>query len=181
MADGCPLIQRFVIISFINFLRKEKIRVWCRYLLLGETEESYLPRTIPVPCCSKLGYHTLITALCRQTKLCTLCTACNAIKGALTIITERRVATGGADLDPYVFGPPRSGSGSVSQNSEVRNRIRILLSSSKNSKKNLDSYCSVTVLWLLFVFLSLKNDVNVPSKSIKRKNFKNKISFLLAS
>jgi hypothetical protein len=34
------------------------------------------------------------------------------------------------------FGPP--GSGSISQ------RIRILLSSSKNSKKNLDSYCFVT-------------------------------------
>jgi hypothetical protein len=42
----------------------------------------------------------------------------------------------------------------------------ILLSSSKNSKKNLDSYCFVTSL----DFLSLKNDVNVPSKSYKQKN-----------
>jgi hypothetical protein len=43
------------------------------------------------------------------------------------------------------------------------------LSSSKNSKKNLDSYCFVTSL----DFLSLKNDVNVPSKStvISRKTF----------
>jgi hypothetical protein len=39
-------------------------------------------------------------------------------------------------------------------------RIRILLSSCKNSKKNLDSYYLVT----LFDFLSLKNDVNVASK-----------------
>jgi hypothetical protein len=48
----------------------------------------------------------------------------------------------------------------------------ILPSSSKNSKKNLDSYCFVTSL----DFLSLKNDVNVPSKSNKQKNY-----FLLAS
>ncbi len=47
--------------------------------------------------------------------------------------------------------------------------LRILLSSSKNSKKNLDSYG--TVLLLLFDFLSLKNDINVPSKSNKQKNF----------
>jgi hypothetical protein len=39
----------------------------------------------------------------------------------------------------------------------------------QNSKKNLDFYC--------FVTLSLKNDVNVPSKSNKQKNFFLKISF----
>jgi hypothetical protein len=44
-------------------------------------------------------------------------------------------------------------------------RIRILLSSCKNSKKNLDSYYFVT----LFDFLSLENYVNVPSKSNKQK------------
>jgi hypothetical protein len=38
-------------------------------------------------------------------------------------------------------------------------------SSCKNSKKNLDSYYFVT----LFDFLSLKNDVNVASKSNKQK------------
>ncbi len=37
--------------------------------------------------------------------------------------------------------------------------------SCKNSKKNLDSYYFMT----FFDFLSLKNDVNVPSKSIKQK------------
>jgi len=51
------------------------------------------------------------------------------------------------------------------------------LSSSKNSKKNLDSYCFVT----FFCLLTLKNDVNVPSKSNKQKNLEKKISFLLAS
>jgi hypothetical protein len=44
-------------------------------------------------------------------------------------------------------------------------RIRILLSSCKNSKKNLDSYYFVT----LFELLSLKNDVNVASKTHRQK------------
>jgi hypothetical protein len=39
-------------------------------------------------------------------------------------------------------------------------------SSCKTSKKNLDSYYFVT----LFDFLSLENDVNVPSNSNKQKN-----------
>jgi hypothetical protein len=56
---------------------------------------------------------------------------------------------GPLDPDPLI----RYGSGSFS-------------SSSKNSKKNLDSYCFVTS----FDFLSLINDVNVPSKSTKQKN-----------
>ncbi len=43
-------------------------------------------------------------------------------------------------------------------------RILILPSTSKNSKKNLDCYL------LLFVFSSLKTDVNVTSKSNKQKN-----------
>jgi hypothetical protein len=49
------------------------------------------------------------------------------------------------DSEPYVFGPPGSGS-------------------SKISKKNLDSYCFVT----FYDFLSFKN-VNVSSKSKKAK------------
>jgi hypothetical protein len=48
--------------------------------------------------------------------------------------------------------------------------------SSKNSKKNLDFYSFVT----LFYFLSLKNDVKVPSKSTMQKNLF-LIRFLLAS
>jgi hypothetical protein len=65
---------------------------------------------------------------------------------------------------PMFFWPP--GSESISQRYKIW--IRILLSLSKNSKKNLDSYCFVT----FFDFLSLKNDVNVvPSKSNKQKNF----------
>ncbi len=50
-------------------------------------------------------------------------------------------------------------------------RIRILLSSCKNSKKNLDSYYFVT----LFDSLSLRNDVNVPSKSNKQKKLCKKV------
>jgi hypothetical protein len=43
--------------------------------------------------------------------------------------------------DPYVFRPHGSGFGSIN-----KAWIRILLSTSKNSKKNLDSYCFVMVL-----------------------------------
>ncbi len=50
------------------------------------------------------------------------------------------------------------------------------VSSSKKSKKNLGP----TVLWLLLDFLSLKNDVNVPSKRNEQKNFF-KISLLFLS
>jgi hypothetical protein len=53
--------------------------------------------------------------------------------------------------------------------------IWILLSLSKDSKKNLDSYRFVTSL---YDFLSLKNDVNVPSKSIKQKNLGKKLVFV---
>ncbi len=57
-----------------------------------------------------------------------------------------------ADPDPYVFGPPVSGSlsqrcGSFYHNAKIIRKILI-----------------PTVLWLLFHFLSLKNDVKVPSK-----------------
>ncbi len=45
-------------------------------------------------------------------------------------------------------------------------RIRILLSSSKNSKQKLD-------LWLLYGFLSLKNYLNIPSKIRSRKTYNN--------
>ncbi len=70
----------------------------------------------------------------------------------------------------HVFGPP--GSGSISQRYGSRSRIwiqiqiRILLSSSNNNNQNIDSYCSVTSLWIF----NLKNDENEPSKSTKQKN-----------
>ena len=47
----------------------------------------------------------------------------------------------------------------------------IVLSSSKNSQKNLHSHCFVTFL----EFLSLKNDVKVPSKRNEQKNFVKKL------
>ncbi len=58
-----------------------------------------------------------------------------------------------------------SGSGSTGSTCFWASRIRILLSSCKTSKKNLDSYYFVTLL----NFLSLKNDVNVASKGNKQK------------
>ncbi len=61
--------------------------------------------------------------------------------------------------DSHVFGPPGVPDPLVR---EVWVRIRILLSPSKNSNKNLDSYCE-----FFWDFLSLKNYVNVPSKSNK--------------
>jgi hypothetical protein len=47
-------------------------------------------------------------------------------------------------------------------------RIRILLSASKNSKKNIDSYCFVTSLWL-FIFEKWYK-CTISSKSNKQKN-----------
>ncbi len=56
--------------------------------------------------------------------------------------------------------------------SEILNQI--LPSSSKISKKPLYFFCFVTSSWL---FLSLKNDVNVPSKSKKQKTLERKKYF----
>ncbi len=60
----------------------------------------------------------------------------------------------------------------------VRIRLHICLSSSKNSKK---TTLIPIDMWLLYDFLSLKNDVNVPSKSKKQKNLEDKILLLLTS
>jgi hypothetical protein len=65
--------------------------------------------------------------------------------------------------DPHVFGPPGSGSTSQGYGSGFGSGMD-LLSSCKNSKKNLDSYYFVT----LFDFLSLKNYVIVSSKTNKQ-------------
>ncbi len=63
--------------------------------------------------------------------------------------------------NPHVSGPP--GSGSISQ----RYGSGSFYHQAKIVRKTLIS----TVLWLLFDFLSLKNDVKVPSKSNVQKNF----------
>jgi hypothetical protein len=57
-----------------------------------------------------------------------------------TTVDTQEISVGDPEPDPYVFGLPRSGSGSIST-----------LSSSKNSKKNLDSYWFVTSLRLLIL------------------------------
>jgi hypothetical protein len=46
---------------------------------------------------------------------------------------------------------------------------------SKNNKKYLDFYC---FFFLLYDFLSLKNDVNAPSKTNKEKNLDKKVIFV---
>ncbi len=66
--------------------------------------------------------------------------------------------------DPHVFGPPGSGSGSFCHKARIVRKTLIF-----------------TVLLLLFDFLSLKNDVRVPSKSKYAEKLFFKISFLLAS
>ncbi len=70
-----------------------------------------------------------------------------------------------------------SGSGSTGSTCFWASWIRILLSLRKIVRKTLIS----TVLWLPFDFLSLKNDVEVPSKSTMQKNFLKQIRILLAS
>jgi hypothetical protein len=67
--------------------------------------------------------------------------------------------------DPHVFGPQGSGSGSTSQ--RYGSGSGFFYHKAKIVGKTLIS----TVLWLFFDFLSLKNDVKVPSKSTKQKNF----------
>jgi hypothetical protein len=77
------------------------------------------------------------------------------------IFTAFGLGTSSVDpLDPYVFGPP--GSGSVSQ--------RYWSGSFYHQAKIVRKTLIPTVLWLLLAFLSLKNDVNVRSKSNKQKN-----------
>ncbi len=66
-----------------------------------------------------------------------------------------------------------SESGSTGSTCFWASRIRILLSSCKNSKKNLDSSYFAT----LFEFLSLKNDVNVASTVKSRKKCVKKLFF----
>ncbi len=71
-----------------------------------------------------------------------------------------------AGADPYVFGPP--GSGSIIQRYGSGSGSGSFYHQAKIVRKPLIS----TVLWLLHDFLSLKNDdVNVPSKSNMQKNF----------
>ncbi len=69
--------------------------------------------------------------------------------------------------NPQVFGPPRSGS--ISQ--------RYGSGSFYHQAKIVRKTLIPTALWLLLNFLSFKNDVNIPSKSNKQKNFFFKLVF----
>jgi hypothetical protein len=68
--------------------------------------------------------------------------------------------------DPYVFGPPGSGSISTRYGSGSGS----FYSQAKIVRKTLIAI----VLGLLYDFLYLKNDVNVPAKSNKQKNLEEK-------
>jgi hypothetical protein len=72
--------------------------------------------------------------------------------------------------DPHVFGPPGSGSGSGfcsgSGSGSFYHHAKIV-------RKTLIP----TIFFTLFDFLSLKNDVNVASKSNKQKNCVKKLFF----
>ncbi len=79
--------------------------------------------------------------------------------------------------DPHVFGAPGSGSTSQRYGSGSDSGSGPFYHHAKIVRKTLIP----AILWLFLIFLSLKNDVNVPSKSNKQKKIALKISFLLAS
>ncbi len=86
------------------------------------------------------------------------------------------------DPDPpdlHVFGPP--GSGSISQRYGSESSSGSGSGSFYDQAKIVRKILISTVLWPLLGFLSLKNNVKVPSKSNSRNTFLTKISFLLAS
>jgi hypothetical protein len=67
--------------------------------------------------------------------------------------------------DPHVFGPPDSGS--------ISQRYGSGSGSFYDQTKIVRKILNPTVLRLLLEFLSLKNNINVPSKSNKQKTLKN--------
>ncbi len=84
---------------------------------------------------------------------------------------QNRSGTESGSVGSVCFGPPGSGFGSISQ------RHGSVFHQTKIVRKTLIP----TVFLLLFAFLYLKNDLNVPSKINKQKSFFIKINFLLAS
>ncbi len=86
-----------------------------------------------------VGFHNGTTS---RTKYCILVAALINMK--IVFLRKRRVNNStGMFLIKQCCG---AGAGSVGSVCFLSSRIRILLSSSKNSKKNLNSYCFVTSL-----------------------------------
>jgi hypothetical protein len=73
--------------------------------------------------------------------------------------------------DPHVVGPPGSGSSSQSYGSGTGSVSGSGSGSFYHQAKIVRKSLIPIVLCLLLYFLSLKNDVNVPSKSKKQNNF----------
>ncbi len=98
--------------------------------------------------------------------------------------TRPRVAPGNSDIvyssipesDPFVFGPLVCESGSVIYSYVSGSGSRSLHQQVEKWRKTFIS----TVLYRFYNFLSVKNDINVPSKRNEHKNLRNKL-FLLAS
>ncbi len=83
----------------------------------------------------------------------------------------------GSESGSVFFGPPGSGSGSISHKYGSESGSVSFYHHAKIVRKTLIP----TVLWLLFDFLSLKNDVNIPylQKVISRKtSIKKKLFFV---
>jgi hypothetical protein len=85
------------------------------------------------------------------------------------------------DPDPHVFGPPGSGSGSTSQRYGSGSCSGSGSGSFYHHAKIVRKTLIPNILLLFFDFLSLKNDLNVASKSNKQQKLCSKISFLLTS
>jgi hypothetical protein len=102
------------------------------------------------------GYFSLVTSLSKLG----LCCRCH---GEAT----KNQCWGSGSVGSIIFGHPGSAFGSISQ--------RYGSGSFYNQAKIVRKTFIPTVLLLLYDFLSLKNDVNVPSKSKKQKNSEKKI------
>ncbi len=78
------------------------------------------------------------------------------------------------DLDPYVFGPPGSGIVIILYGSGSGLGSGSFHQLAKKVRKTLIS----TIFWVLFDILSMKTDINVPSKINKQKIFEKNLYFV---
>jgi hypothetical protein len=111
------------------------------------------------------GTFCLCLCLCLCVTVFRICDILVRIQMRIGILGSVRVPqTSVADPDPHVFRPP--GSGSTSQRYGSGSGSGSFYHHAKIVRKTLiPTFYFVT----LFEFLSLKNDVNVPSKSNKQK------------
>ena len=162
-----PLIRFFVVVVFLFCIKKlTHSALYCKIVSYFFFKTSFYAEQQVLICVSDL----LLTWAEWQSRFIMLLFKCTRVRYLLDITGTGKAVTPLIRMMAQGFRQC-CGSGSTCfwanririHQSEVW--IRILLLSCKNSKKNLDSYYFVT----LFDFLSLKNDVNVASKSNKQK------------